>query len=86
MLLNLPRDISSEQVDILVCGSEERSGLEMEAARGDTGLGAWEGIHSHEKSWDPLGEKRKGPRIPEAPQCLEEEEAAKEKNKERVGL
>lgn len=31
MRLNLPSDISSEQVDILVCGSEERSGLEMEA-------------------------------------------------------
>lgn len=50
------------------------------------GLGAWEAIHSRGNSWAPLGEKRKGPGIPEAPQCLEEEEAAKAKNKGRVGL
>lgn len=52
----------------------------------DGGLGAWEAIHSRGNSWAPLGEKRKGPGIPEAPQCLEEEEAAKAKNKGRVGL
>lgn len=40
MRRNLPSDISSEQVDILVCGSEERSGLEMEGGWGVGGLGS----------------------------------------------